>query len=394
MDHIKLVRNDEIFDFDLINGSKNDIGIDFCSLYEKTGLFSYDLGLKSTAICCSAISYIDEARCKLFYRNHNVEKLIDEHNFIDIAYLLIYGKIPSQKLSAKFLSKINLDYSYLNKLLAGENIDIKNISPINSFKILLSLIIAKNSDEKYEMNITDILAVMPMLISYIANKGKRNKVLAGNDYVETFLYNYFNSQNISDLTINLIQKFLILHMEHEQNASTMAAEVIGTAGNSLLNSIFGGILALEGIRHGGANEQAVKLFEKINSRQEMLKFIEEVKSRKQRIFGLGHRVYKTTDPRARILKNLCIKHFNSNSLFQKADELEKIIVQDEFFIKRKLYPNIDFYSGILLKCLGIEDNMFLLFFILARTVGWISHWKEMEDNNAYLIRPRQIYIGD
>ena len=116
--------------------------------------------------------------------------------------------------------------------------------------------------------------------------------------------------------------------------------------------------------------------------------------KKQRIFGLGHRVYKTTDPRARILKNLCIKHFSSDALFQKAVELEKIIVNDEFFVERKLYPNIDFYSGILLKCLGIKDNMFLLFFILARTVGWISHWKEMEENNAHLIRPRQIYIGD
>lgn len=394
MDRIKLVRNKETFDFNLVKGRKNDIGIDFCSLYEKTGLFSYDPGLKSTAICSSAISYIDEANCNLFYRGHNIKKLLENHNFMDIAYLLIYGKIPSQKQYKEFLNEINLDYSFLNKLLAGNNIDIKNMSPVNSLKVLLSLIIANNSNKKHKITVTDIISIMPMLVSLIANKGKRNKILTGNDYMETFLCNYFNNQDVSTLTTDLIQKFLILHMEHEQNTSTTTVEIIGAAENSLPDCILGGILALEGIRHGGANEQAIKLFEKINSHQDMLKFIEKVKSKKQRIFGLGHRVYKTTDPRACILKNLCIKHFSSDPLFQKADELEKIIVNDEFFAQRKLYPNIDFYSGILLKCLGIEDNMFLLFFILARTVGWISHWKEMEENNAHLIRPRQIYIGD
>ena len=394
MEYIKLIRNNEIYDFDLIKGTKEGIGIDFSSLYEKTGLFSYDPGLKSTAVCSSSISHVDERKRTLFYRGKNIEKLIDKYGFLDIAYLLIYGKIPSKKSYTKFSNKINLDYSYLNKLLDGTYIDIKNIRPINCLKILLSLVIAKNSIRDSEYTITHILSLMPMLISYIANKGENNKIDVKNDYIETFLSNYFNGQNVSPQTMRLIQKFLILHMEHGQNASTTAVELIESTGNTPANSILGGILALEGNKHGGAMEQAVKMFESINSYQDMLELIEKVKNKKQYIFGLGHRIYKAIDLRAAIIKNLCMKHFSSDPLFQKANELEKCIINDEYFIERKLYPNIDFYSGILLKNLGIETDMFLLFFILARTVGWLSHWKEMNENSACLIRPRQIYIGD
>ena len=394
MEHIKLIRDNKIYNFDLIKGSKNNIGIDFCSLYEKTGLLSYDSGLKSTAICYSSISHIDEAKRTLFYRGKNIEKLIDKYGFLDIARLLIYGKMPSHKAYTEFSNKINLDYSYLNKLLVGADIDITNILPINSLKILLSLVITKNSIQNTQDAITYIISLMPMLISYIANKGKNNKKYASNDYIETFLQNYFNSHNVSPLTINLIQKFLILHMEHGQNASTATVELIESTGNTPVNSIFGGILALEGKKHGGAIEQAVRMFESINSYHDMLKFIKKVKDKKQYIFGVGHRIYKTTDLRTDIIKNLCIKHFSSDPLFQKANELEKLIINDEYFIERKLYPNIDFYSGILLKNLGIETDMFLLFFILARTVGWLSHWKEMNENRGHLIRPRQIYIGN
>lgn len=214
-------------------------------------------------------------------------------------------------------------------MLVGADIDITNILPINSLKILLSLVITKNSIQNTQDAITYIISLMPMLISYIANKGKNNKKYASNDYIETFLQNYFNSHNVSPLTINLIQKFLILHMEHGQNASTATVELIESTGNTPVNSIFGGILALEGKKHGGAIEQAVRMFESINSYHDMLKFIKKAKDKKQYIFGVGHRIYKTTDLRTDIIKNLCIKHFSSDPLFQKANELEKLIINDE-----------------------------------------------------------------
>ncbi len=393
MEHIKLICGPKTYDFPVVRGHRNSAGINFCTLYEKTGLFSYDSGLRSTAVCQSAISYIDSVNGNLFYRGYNVEELINKYDYLDVARLLIYGKIPSPRSGNNFLPNINLDYSALNKLLSATKSNINNAAPIDLLKIFMSLAVAQNSDQDSNNTITNILSLMPMMISHIANRKRKHNLYTGESYIETFLRNYYNLPDVDPLTIDLIQKFLILHMEHEQNASTTAVRIIGATGNSPLNSVFSGILALEGTRHGGANEQVLKMLNKINSRKDMQTLIADAKNNKQRISGLGHRVYKTTDPRAKILKHLCLKHFSSHPLLQKAIELETLIGADEYFIKRKLYPNIDFYSGILLNGLKIEGNMFLLFFILARIVGWLSHWKEMAENGDSLIRPRQIYTG-
>lgn len=393
MRQIKLVDGEKVYSFDLIAGNKNDVGIDLRLLHEKTGLFSYDSGLRSTAICRSGISYIDETKGKLFYRGHIISELVDKYDFLSVAYLLIYGKFPTEKAQQDFQGEINLDYSSLSALLPSNRFP-ENIIPIDALKICLSLLIANKSDKKYNETIPAILSYMPMIIAHIANKQKNKEIFIKGDYVETFLCNYFNKQEVSATTIRLIQKFLILHMDHEQNASTTAVRIIGATGNSPLNSIFSGILALEGSRHGGANEQVINMLKNIDSYKDMLRLIENAKNNKECIFGLGHRVYRTIDPRAIILKNLCREYFSDNPLLQKAQQLEHLVTHEEYFIERKLYPNLDFYSGILLQGLGIETKMFLLFFVLARTVGWLSHWKEMNENKGSLIRPRQIYIGD
>ena len=379
----------EEYEFPIIKGEKGDCGIDFSNLHLYTGYYSYDPGLKSTAICKSSICFIDGTYGVLEYRGYNICDLIKDYDFIDISYLLIFNNFPSFDIKEKIKGYIieeqkNLDYLF--PIL--HSLNCRN-TPIDNLKILYSHYTAQNKNEVSDKLIFKILGAMPLLI-YMAYS-KEAPLYIHSDCSKCFLMNYFKQGSVNIEIVNIFQKFLILHAEHEQNASTSAVRIIGSAGNSPLNSIFSGILALEGTRHGNANEAVIKLLQSISDIPEFLK---NVKNTKARIPGWGHRVYKTIDPRAVELKKLCSYFPSNNDLFEKAITLEDILSKDEYFLKRKLYPNVDFYSGILLDKIGISTDLFLMMFILARTSGWLAHWREMNSNKENIFRPRQIYIQE
>ena len=377
------------FEFPTIQGKKGNNGIDFSNLYLSTGYYSYDPGLKSTATCKSSICFIDGQQGILEYRGYNICDLIKKHDFLDIAYLLIFKKFPSPNIKEERKNYIieeqkHLDYLFpILKFLNSSN------APIDNLKILYSHYTAHNKKENIDKLIFKILGAMPLLI-YMAYS-KKPPAFTDSDCGKCFLMNYFECTSINPVIVNTFQKFLILHAEHEQNASTSAVRVIGSAGNSPLNSIFSGMLALEGTRHGGANEAVIKQLQFIDNIQS---FLNKAKNDKIKIPGLGHRVYRTTDPRAIELKKLCSIFPTKNDLFTKALQLETLIKNDEYFVSRKLLPNLDFYSGILLNNIGIPTNLFLMIFVMARTAGWLAHWTEMHNNDEKIFRPRQIFVTD
>lgn len=312
-------QTNEEYNFAMVKSDKGTDAIDFSNLTKLTGYFSYDPGLKSTAVCKSSICYIDGKSGILEYRGNDINNLVQSYDYTDVAHLLMYSQFPNKNEKDRIQRTIKEEQEnlyYLDQILNTLN---PNYSPIDNLKTLFSIYIAHNKKETDDKLISKTLGAIPALI-YMAY-ARKSLVTLGDGSKNIFLLNYFDDKQLNINLIENFEKFLILHAEHEQNASTSAVRIIGAAGNSPLNSILSGILALEGTRHGGANEAVVKMLEQIDSYHDLKELINDAKNRKIKIPGLGHRVYNTTDPRAIILKKICQDMDIKNPLLEKALEL-------------------------------------------------------------------------
>ncbi len=377
-------------------------------LYKTTGLFTYDPGFVSTALCSSSITFIDGDKGVLQYRGHDVNNLAENYDFISVIYLLLYSTLPSVEQLEDFLSKLQklskVPESVVNVIKAFP----KNSHPMSILIACFASLAALYCDkDRYkDLNcgisaIAQIPSIVAMVYRHINNEEFINEDKNSElNYSKKFLTMMFGNEIDHNLFAKAIDAIFILHADHEQNASTAAVRLSGSTGSNLFACLAAGVTALWGKAHGGANEAVINMLKEIAESGDIESFITKVKDDKAhfKLMGFGHRVYKNYDPRARILKQICnqvlSKITEKNRLLDVAIKLEEIALKDEYFIERKLYPNVDFYSGITMNAMGIPSQMFTPIFALARTTGWVAQWYEMiHDHETRICRPRQLYTG-
>ncbi len=404
----KLILNGEEYEFDTVEGTEGELGVETRKLRARTGAISYDPGYGSTGSCKSAITFINGEEGVLRYRGYPIEQLAEKVSFEETTYLLVWGKLPNEQELERFRGRLaehaGLPEGIINML---ESLP-EGAHPMTVAQTLVSTLgefYDDDSDE--ETDIIRLIAKMKALAAYAYRRG------AGKDYVEPhteasyagdFAHMMFDDggeYGVSDVLEGAIDKLLTLHADHEQNCSASTARMIGSARSSLYASISGAIGALSGALHGGANQKVIEMLQDIREADRSLEdHIELVKDKSSgvRLMGFGHRVYKNFDPRAKILKKSADDVLDElgvdDPLLDLAKQLEQVALEDDYFVSRRLYPNVDFYSGTIYRALGIPTNMFTVMFVLGRLPGWISQWKEMRDDEEQRIhRPRQIYIG-
>ena len=422
-DNVKITYNNESYSFPIIQGSEDEKAIDIKQLRLKTGLITYDPGYKNTGHCISNITYLDGENGILRYRGYSIEELCEKVTFLEVCYLLIFGELPSKKVLDKFQADIH------EESLVDEHIkDIfqsfpKSAHPMGVLSSLTSALIAFNpenetklslkesdkseNDKKLYSSTVKLLAKFPILSSWTLRKIKGLPLNYSSDkfnYVENIAYLMFAKPNQeyiqNDIIVNALNSLLILHADHEQNCSTSTVRIVGSSYAGLFASISAGISALWGRLHGGANQAVIEMLELIkNDDSNIEKYIEKAKDKDDpfRLMGFGHRVYKNFDPRAKIIKKAADQVLNDlgidDPVLDIAKEIESKALNDPYFIEKKLYPNVDFYSGIIYRALGIPSEMFTVIFALGRIPGWIAQWKEMRESNNPIGRPRQVYNG-
>ena len=411
---VKISYNDSTYEFPLVEGSENEKGIDIQNLRSKTGLITYDPGYKNTGSCMSSLTYLNGEEGILRYRGYSIEELCSKVSFIQVAYLLIYGELPNEDELSAFVNEIK------NKSIIDEDLKSilksfpKSAHPMGVLASLTSGLIAFNPssvdvDSDYEMRgaITMLLAKFPILSSWAHRKIKGLPLNYANtslSYVDNIAHMMFKRPNeeyeVNPIVVNALNKLLILHADHEQNCSTSTVRIVGSSQAGLFASVSAGISALWGRLHGGANQAVLEMLEAIQKDGgDTKKFMAKAKDKKDpfRLMGFGHRVYKNFDPRAKIIKKSAdqvLKELGINDpVLDIAKSLEEEALKDSYFIDRKLYPNVDFYSGIIYRALGIPTEMFTVMFALGRIPGWIAQWLEMRKNMEPIGRPRQIYTG-
>ena len=388
--------------------------VDIGKLYAQTGKFTFDPGFTSTASCESKITYIDGDEGVLLYRGYPIEQLAEQGDFLETAYLMLFGELPSSAQKADFdyrVTRHTMVHDQMNRFFQGFRRDAHPMAVMVACVGALSAFYHDStdiSDESQRMIASlRMIAKMPTLaaMAYKYTIGQpfvypKNDL----DYTSNFLRMCFavpcEEYAINPIYARALDKIFILHADHEQNASTSTVRLAGSSGANPFACIAAGIACLWGPAHGGANEAALKMLMEIGHPENVQKYVAKAKDKNDpfRLMGFGHRVYKNYDPRARIMQKTTHEVLNElglkDDLLEVAVQLEKIALEDEYFIEKKLYPNIDFYSGITLKALGFPTSMFTVLFALARTVGWIAQWAEMiEDPSQKIGRPRQLYIG-
>ena len=402
-------------ELDLIIGSEKELGIDISTLRTNSNVITLDPGYKNTGSCQSSITFLDGEKGILRYRGYSIEELAEKADFLEVAFLLIYGELPNKEQLDKLLSDINensLIDEDIKKIL--ENFP-KSAHPMGILSSLTSALIAfdplavdvNSEDDMYDAFV-NILAKIPILVAWVYRR-RRGLPLDYGDYslgyVENITKMMFQLPNCeyvqNDTLVNAINKLLILHGDHEQNCSTSTVRIVGSSHAGLFASISAGISALWGRLHGGANQAVLEMLEAIESDGgDTKKFMAKAKDKSDpfRLMGFGHRVYKNFDPRAKIIKVAADKVLDElgidDPILEIAKGLEKEALEDQYFVDRKLYPNVDFYSGIIYKALKIPNEMFTVMFALGRLPGWIAHWREMRKNKEPIGRPRQIYTGE
>ena len=389
--------------------------LDIARLYAEQGAFTYDPGFVATASCESAITFIDGDKGVLLYRGYPVEQLAERSNFIEVAYLLLYGDLPTAGQLKAFDTSIRTHTMLNEGMLRFFNGFRYDAHPM----AMLSAVVGSMSAYYHDtMNVHDadarevfthrILAKLPTIAAaaYKMTCGQPF-VYPRNDlgYCENMLHMFFavpaEPYKINEVAAQALDLLFILHADHEQNCSTSTVRMAGSSGANPYSAIAAGISALWGPAHGGANEAVLKMLNEIGDKKHIPKFIARAKDKNDsfRLMGFGHRVYKNFDPRATIIRGMCHKVLKQmgrtdSPLFELALELEQIALKDEYFIEKNLYPNVDFYSGIIYRALGIPTSMFTVMFAIARTVGWVAHWREMiTDPKGKISRPRQLYTG-
>ena len=402
-------------DFPVLSGTVGPDVIDISKLYAQTGMFTYDPGFTSTGSCESKITYIDGDEGILLYRGYPIEQLAEKGDFLETCYLLLYGELPTKAQKEDFDNRVTrhtMVHEQMARFFQGFRRDAHPMAVMVASVGALAAFYNDSTDisDPTQRMIASMrmIAKIPTLaaMAYKYNVGQpfvypKNSL----DYASNFLQMCFSvpceEYKVNPVMAEALDKIFILHADHEQNASTSTVRIAGSSGANPFACIAAGIACLWGPAHGGANEAALQMLAEIGTVDKIPEFIAKVKDKNStvRLMGFGHRVYKNYDPRAKIMQQMCHKvlaetgHQN-DPLLHVAMELEKIALSDEYFIQRKLYPNVDFYSGITLKAMGFPTSMFTVLFAVARTVGWISQWSEMiQDPQQKIGRPRQLYSG-
>jgi len=379
----------------------------------KLGIFTYDPAFFSTASCTSEITYIDGDAGLLYYRGYPIEQLAEKSDFLEVCYLLLNGALPDATQKAEFVHKVTthtIVHDQLMKFFNGFRRDAHPMAVMVGVVGALSAFyhdsLDINNPEHRDLAAMRLLGKVPTIaaMAYKYHNGypfmyPKNKY----SYVENFLYMMFATPAEeyvpNPVLVKALERIFILHADHEQNASTSTVRLAGSSGANPFACMASGIAALWGPAHGGANEAALTMLEEIGDTSKVAQFVQDVKDKKRLLMGFGHRVYKNMDPRASVMRETCYEvlkeqGLENDKLFKLAMELEKIALSDPYFIERKLYPNVDFYSGIVLRALGIPTNMFTVIFAVGRTIGWVSQWNEMmAASDRKIGRPRQLYIG-
>ncbi|MBS1097538.1 citrate synthase [Gluconobacter sphaericus] len=401
--------------FPVLEGTIGPDVVDMRALSQKTGVFSFDPGLGSTATCTSAISYIDGDKGVLLHRGYPIKDLALNASFTETAYLLLYGELPTAAQYQAFRTDMNthrLLNEQIRNFFNGFRRDAHPMAILCGTVGALSAFYHDGLDisepKARDLSARRLIAKVPTIAAWAYKYSIGEPFIYPDEemsFSENFLHMLFarpgNHYRVNPVLARAMDRILLLHADHEQNASTTTVRLVGSTGANPYACIAAGIAALWGPAHGGANEAALGMLETIGTRDGIPAFLNEVKNRNSgvRLMGFGHRVYKNFDPRAKILQATCHEVIEElglkrDPLLDLAMELERVAMEDDYFVSRRLYPNVDFYSGLILKALGIPKSMFTVLFAVARTVGWISQWKEMiEEPSVRISRPRQLYIG-
>lgn len=403
------------YELPVIQGSENELAIDIKNLRSQSGMITLDPGYKNTGSCESAITFLDGEQGILRYRGYAIEDLAEKATFLEVVYLLIWGELPTKGQLDKFHKDIvqeSIVDEDMKKILDGFP---KSAHPMGVLSSLTSALIAFNprfvnvsSDEEMYEAIVRIVAKFPVLVAWTLRKRKGLPLDYGDDtlgYVENIHKMMFKKPSgeykKNDIIIDALDKLLILHADHEQNCSTSTVRIVGSSHAGLFASLSAGISALWGPLHGGANQAVLEMLEAIQADGgDTKKYMAKAKDKNDpfRLMGFGHRVYKNFDPRAKIIKKAADDVLADlgidDPILAIAKGLEQEALKDEYFVSRNLYPNVDFYSGIIYRALGIPTEMFTVMFALGRLPGWIAQWREMRLNQEPIGRPRQVYVGE
>jgi citrate synthase len=397
----------------MYSGTTGPDVIDVTSLVTK-GLFTYDPGFLSTASCESSITYIDGDEGILMYRGYRIEDLAEQADFLDVCYLLLHGELPDAKESAHFRDVIThhtMVHEQIHSFFRGFRRDSHPmaimVAVVGALAAFYHDSLDINNVQHREITANRLIAKLPtiaaMVYKYTIGQPfvyPRNDL----DYASNFLYMMFSNPceeyKVNPILAKAMDKIFVLHADHEQNASTSTVRLAGSTGANPFACVSTGIAALWGPAHGGANEAVLAMLEEIGHEDHIESFIARAKDKNDpyRLMGFGHRVYKNYDPRAKVMKAYCDQVLNelgieNDPLLRIATRLEKIALEDDYFVNRKLFPNVDFYSGIILRAIGIPTSMFTVIFAVGRTPGWIAHWKELIEDQTRIGRPRQLYKG-
>jgi len=404
-----------MYDLPVIEGAEGEKAIDISKLRDQSGYVTLDIGYKNTGATKSAITFLDGELGILKYRGYPIEQLAAKSSFIEVAYLLIHGELPTEKELSDFqyeISRHTLVHEDMKKFFDGFPSKAHPMGQLSSLVCALSAFYPESlkshqSEQELHLSIIKMLAKMATIVSWIYKKSLGHPYIYPQnkyDYVTNFLHMTFGQRTeeieIDPVVVNAMNTLLILHADHEQNCSTSTVRIVGSSESNIYASVSAGISALWGPLHGGANQEVIEMLEKIKADGGNTdKWIAKAKDKNDpfRLMGFGHRVYKNFDPRAKIIKKACddiLEKLGINDeVLSIAKKLEEVALKDPYFIERKLYPNVDFYSGIIYRALGFPTDMFTVLFALGRLPGWIAQWKEMKDNKEPIGRPRQIYVG-
>lgn len=413
-DKVELVIEGKSYEFPVVTGSENEKAIDISKLRAQTGYITLDTGFKNTGSTASDITFLDGEKGILRYRGYAIEELAEKSNFMEVAYLLIYGELPTPEQFERFDTRVkghNNLHEDFKQIFTGFP---SKAHPMGVLSAMVSSLTAfypgslnkDRSEDDTDLTIARLMGKLPSIAAwaYRNSKGYPVNYPTDMDYCSNFLYMMFKMPNkdydIDPVVVKALNTLLILHADHEQNCSTSTVRVVGSSHASLFSSVAAGINALWGPLHGGANQAVIEMLESIKADGgDTKKWMAKAKDKNDpfRLMGFGHRVYKNFDPRAKIIKKACddvLEKLGINDpILEIAKGLEEEALSDPYFVDRKLYPNVDFYSGIIYRALGLNTDLFTVMFAIGRLPGWIAQWKEMRDNKEPIGRPRQVYTG-
>lgn len=411
----KLIIEDQTHELDIIEGSEGEKAIDITDLRNRTGYITSDTGYKSTGATRSAITFLNGEKGILRYRGYPIEQLAERSSFLEVAYLLIYGDLPKEEELEEFTTGITrhtLIHEDMKKFYEGYPEKAHPMGILASMISALSTFYPDAHDpklhpEEVDLTVRRLIAKSATIAAWSYRKSQgfpimypQNKLSYGANFLHMMFALPTEEYEINPTVVKALNTLLILHADHEQNCSTSTVRIAGSSHASLYAAISSGVCALWGPLHGGANQGVIEMLEQIRAEGgDVEKMVAKAKDKDSdfRLMGFGHRVYKNFDPRAKIIKKASDEVLNElgidDPLLEIAKSLEEVALSDSYFVDRKLYPNVDFYSGILYRAIGIPTEMFTVMFSLGRLPGWIAQWKEMRDNNEPISRPRQVYVG-